>query len=53
MDDPPPKDAFVERRCLNGTWENIPTRSLEMLYSDCKIPPDLVADNSFDVGFTL
>uniref|UniRef100_A0A7E4WE76 G_PROTEIN_RECEP_F2_4 domain-containing protein n=1 Tax=Panagrellus redivivus TaxID=6233 RepID=A0A7E4WE76_PANRE len=31
----PPPNTFVERKCLNGTWENLPSRTLEMLYNNC------------------
>lgn len=31
----PPKNAMVERKCLEGYWENMTERSLEMLYKSC------------------
>ena len=49
LHDIPPKDAFVERKCLNGTWENISTRTLEMLYKDCEVIPSLSNNNTFEV----
>jgi len=32
---PPPEGEVVERKCLSGFWENMTSRSLEMLYNNC------------------
>uniref|UniRef100_A0AC35FYK7 Secretin receptor n=1 Tax=Panagrolaimus sp. PS1159 TaxID=55785 RepID=A0AC35FYK7_9BILA len=50
----PPSDAFVERRCLNGSWENISSRTLEMLYKNCNVIPfsleNSIEDDSLNMG---
>ena len=35
ISEPPPEGEVVERKCLSGYWENMTTRSLEMLYNNC------------------